>query len=161
MAAPSSRRRRRIVVLLVVGAAVWWWRRRAAAAPRSAPPVPPPPGALYQRPDPVTEVLPVVEPAEPAPATGGFGPTSPAAAEPHPLFTPAPAPRRPSPRRRVPVEEPPEPGRTIKGNASSMLFHTPASPYYERTKADAWFRDADEARAAGFTEWVPRRRGAG
>jgi hypothetical protein len=50
----------------------------------------------------------------------------------------------------------PGPEYTIKGNADSMLFHTPDSPYYARTKAEVWFRDADEARAAGFTELAPR-----
>ena len=52
----------------------------------------------------------------------------------------------------------PGPEYTIKGNADSMLFHTPDSPYYKRTKAEVWFREADEARAAGFTEWTPKKR---
>lgn len=52
----------------------------------------------------------------------------------------------------------PGPDFTIKGNAGSMLFHLPTSPYYKRTKAEVWFRTADEARAAGFTEWTPRKR---
>ena len=34
-----------------------------------------------------------------------------------------------------------------------MLFHTPDSPSYERTRAEVWFRTADEAAAAGFTKW--------
>ncbi|MDT7615196.1 hypothetical protein [Pseudonocardia sp.] len=52
----------------------------------------------------------------------------------------------------------PGPEYTIKGNADSMLFHPPTSPYYKRTRAEVWFRTADEARAAGFTEWTPKRR---
>ena len=52
----------------------------------------------------------------------------------------------------------PGPEYTIKGNAGSKLFHPPASPYYARTRAEYWFRSADDARAAGFTEWTPRRR---
>jgi hypothetical protein len=47
---------------------------------------------------------------------------------------------------------------TIKGNASSMLFHPPSSPYYERTKPEAWFRTAEDAEQAGFTEWRPKPR---
>jgi hypothetical protein len=39
-----------------------------------------------------------------------------------------------------------------------MLFHTPESPYYERTRAEVWFRTAEEAAAAGFTEWRSHRR---
>jgi hypothetical protein len=42
-----------------------------------------------------------------------------------------------------------------------MLFHPPTSPYFARTKADVWFRSPDDARAAGFTAWTPRRRAAG
>ena len=52
----------------------------------------------------------------------------------------------------------PGPEFTIKGNADSMLFHTPESPYYARTRAEVWFRTAEEAAAAGFTEWRPHRR---
>jgi hypothetical protein len=79
----------------------------------------------------------------------------------------------PSPRRRtsertrdhgpgsaapLPDGSAPGPEYTIKGNADSMLFHRPESPYYTRTKADLWFRTATDARAAGFTEWVPKDR---
>ena len=42
-------------------------------------------------------------------------------------------------------------GWTIKGNADSMLFHTPDSPWYKRTRAEVWFRDEESALAAGFT----------
>jgi hypothetical protein len=39
-----------------------------------------------------------------------------------------------------------------------MLFHPPSSPYFERTKPEAWFRTAEDAEKAGFTEWKPRPR---
>jgi large subunit ribosomal protein L22 len=42
-------------------------------------------------------------------------------------------------------------GYTIKGNADSMLYHTPESPYYGRTEAEVWFDTVDNAEAAGFT----------
>jgi large subunit ribosomal protein L22 len=42
-------------------------------------------------------------------------------------------------------------GYTIKGNADSMLYHTPESPYYGRTVAEVWFDTVDSAEAAGFT----------
>ncbi len=42
-------------------------------------------------------------------------------------------------------------GWTIKGNADSMQFHTPDSPWYRRTRAEVWFRDEESALAAGFT----------
>ena len=33
----------------------------------------------------------------------------------------------------------PSPAFTIKADASSMLFHTPESPYHVRTQAEVWF----------------------
>lgn len=45
---------------------------------------------------------------------------------------------------------------TIKGDADSMLFHTPESPYYGRIKPEAWFDSESAARAAGFTRWDQR-----
>lgn len=52
----------------------------------------------------------------------------------------------------------PSPDFTIKGNATSMLFHPPSSPYFGRTKPAAWFRTAEDAERAGFTEWKPKPR---
>ncbi|WP_246245145.1 sunset domain-containing protein [Pseudonocardia bannensis] len=57
----------------------------------------------------------------------------------------------------------PSPEYTIKGNGNSKLFHAPTSPYFGRTKAEVWFRTAEDARRAGFTEWTrkPRSRRSG
>jgi hypothetical protein len=44
-------------------------------------------------------------------------------------------------------------GWTIKGNADSMLFHTPASPAYDATIAEVWFADEATAEAAGFKKY--------
>jgi hypothetical protein len=52
----------------------------------------------------------------------------------------------------------PPDGFTIKGNAQSMLFHTPDSPYYGRTKAEVWFRTEADAERAGFTKYVRKPR---
>lgn len=57
----------------------------------------------------------------------------------------------------VPHQGPPD-GFTIKGNAQSMLFHTPDSPYYGRTKAEVWFRTEGDAERAGFTKYVRKPR---
>lgn len=57
----------------------------------------------------------------------------------------------------VPHQSPPD-GFTIKGKAQSMLFHTPDSPYYGRTKPDVWFRTEADAERAGFTKYVRRPR---
>jgi len=57
----------------------------------------------------------------------------------------------------VPHQGPPD-GFTIKGNAQSMLFHTPDSPYYGRTKPEVWFRTESDAERAGFTRYTRRPR---
>ena len=57
----------------------------------------------------------------------------------------------------VPHQAPPD-GFTIKGNAQSMLFHTPDSPYYGRTKPEVWFRTESDAERAGFTKYTRRPR---
>ncbi|GAA1141287.1 hypothetical protein GCM10009630_44910 [Kribbella jejuensis] len=57
----------------------------------------------------------------------------------------------------VPHQGPPD-GFTIKGNAQSMLFHTPDSPYYGRTKPEVWFRTEADAERAGFTKYTRRPR---
>ena len=67
----------------------------------------------------------------------------------------------PGSARSLPDGSAPGPEYLIKGNTSSMLFHPPTSPYYKRTKPEVWFRTAEDARAAGFTEWTPRRRASG
>ncbi|MGH3880081.1 MAG: 50S ribosomal protein L17 [Actinophytocola sp.] len=43
-------------------------------------------------------------------------------------------------------------GFPIKGNADSMLFHTPDSEYYDRTVAEVWFKTEEDAEKAGFSK---------
>lgn len=43
-------------------------------------------------------------------------------------------------------------GFDIKGNKDSMKFHRPDGQWYEQTVAEVWFRTAEAAEAAGFTE---------
>ncbi len=50
----------------------------------------------------------------------------------------------------------PDPAYTVKGKVATRTFHVPGGPYFTRTRADVWFRTADDARAAGFTERVRR-----
>ena len=42
-------------------------------------------------------------------------------------------------------------GFEIKGNAQSMLYHTPDSRYYKATKAEVYFDTVENAEAAGFS----------
>lgn len=51
-------------------------------------------------------------------------------------------------------ETPPE-GYDIKGNEDSMKFHTPSSPWYDRTVAEVWFNSAEAAEKAGFVNAKP------
>ena len=55
-------------------------------------------------------------------------------------------------------DEPPA-GFDIKANEDSMKYHTPESPYYDRTVAEAWFDSAEAAEAAGFTNAVKNEEG--
>ncbi len=51
-------------------------------------------------------------------------------------------------------------GWVIKAKDESHLYHTPASPSWERMHADAWFESEEAAAAAGFKRWDWRRSGA-
>ena len=53
-------------------------------------------------------------------------------------------------------ENPPE-GYDIKGNADSMKYHTPESPWYGRTIAEVWFNTTEAAEAAGFVAAVAEK----
>jgi hypothetical protein len=46
-------------------------------------------------------------------------------------------------------------GFTVKGNASSMIYHDETSPAFEETRAEVWFLSSAHAEAAGFRP--PRR----
>jgi large subunit ribosomal protein L4 len=43
-------------------------------------------------------------------------------------------------------------GYTVKGNSTSMKYHTPEGQWYEQTVADVWFDGVESAEAAGFVE---------
>jgi large subunit ribosomal protein L17 len=53
----------------------------------------------------------------------------------------------------APLDDPDEApeGFEIKGNADSMLYHVPGTPFYDRTVAEVWFATAEAAEAAGFS----------
>jgi large subunit ribosomal protein L17 len=55
------------------------------------------------------------------------------------------------PGSHVAPEDGSEPdGFPIKGNADSMLYHVPGSPFYDRTVAEVWFATTEDAESAGF-----------
>jgi hypothetical protein len=43
-------------------------------------------------------------------------------------------------------------GYAVKGNSTSMKYHTPEGQWYEQTDPDVWFDSAEHAEAAGFVE---------
>ncbi|MGB3828403.1 MAG: hypothetical protein WA962_06455 [Ornithinimicrobium sp.] len=49
-------------------------------------------------------------------------------------------------------------GFDIKGNAGSMLFHTPESPSYDSSVPEVYFESEEAARSAGFAHWDRKRR---
>jgi len=53
----------------------------------------------------------------------------------------------------APLDDPDEApeGFEIKGNADSMLYHLPGTPFYNRTVAEVWFATPEVAEAAGFS----------
>jgi large subunit ribosomal protein L22 len=51
----------------------------------------------------------------------------------------------------APLDDDAQPdGYEIKGNANSMLYHLPGTPFYDRTIAEVWFDTAENAEAAGY-----------
>ncbi|MET9224274.1 hypothetical protein [Lentzea sp. NPDC003310] len=57
----------------------------------------------------------------------------------------------------VPAPVKPEP-LPVKGNSKTMVYHTPDSPYYRRTKGDMTFRTEAEAVSAGYRMWTTKGR---
>jgi large subunit ribosomal protein L17 len=54
---------------------------------------------------------------------------------------------------RAPLENGDAPeGFYVKGNKDSMKFHTPSSPWYDKTVAEVYFKTSEAAEAAGFVE---------
>jgi hypothetical protein len=66
----------------------------------------------------------------------------------------------PAPRRAVedPVVVEPVKSSSIKGNSKTLVYHTPDSPYYKRTKGDLMFASEAEAIAAGYRMWTTKAR---
>ena len=46
----------------------------------------------------------------------------------------------------------------VKGNSKTMVYHTPDSPYYRRTKGDMTFGSEAEALSAGYRMWTTKGR---
>ncbi len=105
---------------------------------------------------PATPAAPAVTEAEAPIAPVGPAPEAPAAEAPAPAAPSAPsagtsddAPYGADSAKANEDGSGPE-GFGIKGNADSMKFHGPTSPWYDRTKAEVWFRTPEAAEAAGF-----------
>lgn len=178
---PTRRRRRTLLVpLLGIGVAAWAVRSRLAERgtlhdgwqplpPRRVTPGPPAAVALAPPIEPVAEPEPAAQlefaEAEPEPvaeATPAPEPvlararTAPAATAVASVAAPA-LPDAPGSVRARDDGASPDPDYVVKGKSATRVFYAPGSPYYARTRADVWFRTADDASAAGFTARAPRR----
>ena len=77
------------------------------------------------------------------------------------LALPAP---RPAAEQVVIAEQPVAPKAAkqeplpVKGNSKTMVYHTPDSPYYRRTKGDMTFVSEAEALSAGYRMWTTKAR---
>jgi hypothetical protein len=174
---PTRRRRRTLLVpLLGIGVAAWAIRSRLAERGTlhdGWQPLPPrratPDRTAADAPEPEPALEPAAVPEyEPAPRLTLAVPGSIAAAAPEPEPAPEPVPAR---ARAVSaatavasVTAPalddgasPGPDYVVKGKTATRVFYAPGSAYYARTRADVWFRTADDAAAAGFTPRAPRR----
>lgn len=168
---------RRLLALLVVttGATLAWvkarrrqlpgsmprsWSELDSAAPATLVPAPAPAAAT---PAATPAEAPVVEaPAGDAPAVEQSA-VEPPAVEP-PAATdetasvggPVPG---PYPGSVLPLDDGSAPSEefVVKGNAGSKRSHSPDSPYFGRTRAEVWFRSQEDAKAAGFAPWTPRK----
>jgi len=76
--------------------------------------------------------------------------------EPEPAPTPEPEPAGPPPSAEPTADGSAPPGYPVKGNRTSMLFHTVESPFFARTRGDIWFDSEESARAEGFLRWDER-----
>jgi|SRR5581483_9154713 len=65
----------------------------------------------------------------------------------------------PYPGSVLPLDDgsPPSEEFVVKGNTGSMRSHSTSSPYFGRTRAEVWFRSQEDAVAAGFSPWTPKR----
>jgi hypothetical protein len=124
-------------------------------APVDAAPAAPQPAV----PDPVVAELVLAEPesAEPEPELVGVGAgrAVPAAAAVASVAAQA-RPDVPGSLAALADGSSPDPAYGVKGKSATKIFHAPGGAYYTRTRADVWFRSADDARAAGFTERARR-----
>lgn len=166
------------LLVVVLGVVLFRSRSRSAVADRGPAQGPPDAGAAGGG---AGAVSPAVPPNAPEPAGPAAGvreePSVPASTgEPGATATPADpalaaldsgglgaavatAPRE-EPSSSLPPEadgSSPSTDYTIKANHGSKRFHDPSSPYYVRTRADLWFRDAQDAAAAGFVDWRTKR----
>lgn len=146
----GARWRRPLAALIVTsGATLAWTKARRRQLPGSMPRswselAPSPPASLRpEAPEPVT----AREAPEPVTARGRSEPAADG-----PMPGPYPGSVLPLADGSAPSEE-----YVVKGNAGSMRSHAAGSPYFGRTRAQVWFRTQEEAAAAGFAPWTPKR----
>ena len=165
-----------VILLIGIGGigVMWWLIRRGSArlsggssapvspavSPSPAPPQAEPEAPAAREAEVAAEPAATSEPAaEPEPAASTPAASSESARQATAVEEAVPAgPYGPASATPLPDGSAPSAEFTVKGNGGSMLYHAPESPYFTRTKAEAWFRTAEDAEAAGFQHWNSRRR---
>lgn len=145
-----------VVLGLVGGAVAQWWRERQAPDAPAAPEWPP-----IDVPDAAAPAAPSAEPADAsivpdAPAAAPGAETSSGAASIVNALVDAPEARsasgdgaawvEPDADGACPISHP------IKANDNSGIFHVPGGRFYDRTKAERCYVDADAAAADGYRQ---------
>ncbi len=149
---PTRRRRRTLLVpLLGIGVAAWAVRSRLAERGTLHDGWQPLPPRAAAEPDPAVEPEPVHTRTRAVPAATAVASVT-APALPDAPFGPGSAPA-------LDDGASPDADYVVKGKTATRVFYAPGSAYYARTRADVWFRTADDASAAGFTARAPRRSG--
>lgn len=163
-----------VILAIIVALLVGWVisRNRGSATVRSSAPAAAPPAAPPNEEAPVAATAAVAPstaaPAEPRPseqplerasdpALAALDSATPLGAPAHVAAAP-PAP--PVPGAALPNADgsAPSGGYTIKAVDASKRFHDSSSPVYSVVQADLYFRDPEDATAAGFQNWVLGRK---
>jgi hypothetical protein len=121
-----------VALVVATGATARWWSTRSIPAPASPP------------------VWPPFDPVAPRVADDP-SPTSPAAGDPTGVEASVQAFAGEAPQWVLPIGdgECPE-GYPVKANDNSGIYHVPGGRFYDRTKAERCYADADSAAADGY-----------
>lgn len=135
-----------IVLGLVGGAVAQWWRERVAPQAPDAPEWPPIDASDTAAPADASETEPATATATPAAAASSVVNALVDAPEARSASGDGAAWVEPDDEGACPISHP------IKANDNSGIFHVPGGRFYDRTKAERCYVDADAATADGYRQ---------